>query len=96
VRDLAHAGKPLGRLKVGQGVDNLEYDASHHRLFIAAGKHALLTIARVSTDGALASEASVATSRGARNPVADKRGKVYVEDAEHGKLLVIDPDARGK
>jgi len=35
---------------VGLGVDNLEYDSSSHRLFIAAGKDGSLTIARLSED----------------------------------------------
>jgi DNA-binding beta-propeller fold protein YncE len=91
--DLAHDGKPVGQLKAGLGVDNLDYDASRHRLFIAAGKDAQLTIARVTSAGGLVSEATVTTSQGARNPVVDKRGKVYVEDSAHARLLMVDPDA---
>jgi outer membrane protein assembly factor BamB len=90
--DLAH-GKPVGRVKTGGGVDNLEYDARRHRLFIASGKDGLLTIARVADGGALTVEATAPTSKGARNPVADARGIVYVEDAQNGQLIVVEPDA---
>ena len=91
VADLAHPGKFLSRLKTGAGVDNLEYDPARHRLFIAAAKDGTLTIARVSNAGALVPEATIPTAQGARNPVVDNRGRVYVEDAQHGQLLVIDP-----
>jgi DNA-binding beta-propeller fold protein YncE len=93
VVDLAHPRKTLSRLKTGAGVDNLAYDPARHRLFIAAAKNGTLTIARVSNAGDLIPEATVPTKKGARNPVVDKDGRVYVEDAQGGQLLVIDPNA---
>ena len=93
VADLAHPGKFLSRLKTGSGVDNLEYDPARHRLFIAAAKDGTLTIARVSNVGALVPEATIPTGQGARNPVVDNRGRLYVEDPQRGQLLVIDPDS---
>jgi DNA-binding beta-propeller fold protein YncE len=91
--DLAHEGKLLGRLKTGGGVDNLEYDARKRRLFVAAGKDGNLTIAHVADSGALEVVATVPTAKGARNPVADARGTVYIADSLGGQLLVVDPDA---
>lgn len=93
VFDLAHGGKALGRIKTGGGVDTLEYDPRARRLFVAAGKDGTLTIARVTDGGALEVEATVPTAKGARNPVADAHGTVYVADSQGGQLLVVNPDA---
>ena len=93
VFDLAHGGKALGRIKTGGGVDTLEYDPRARRLFVAAGKDGTLTIARVTDGGALEVEATVPTAKGARNPVADAHGTVYVADSQGGQLLVVSPDA---
>jgi DNA-binding beta-propeller fold protein YncE len=91
--DLGHEGKRVGRVDTGEGVDNVEYDARRRRLFVAASRDGRLTIARVTDAGALVAEATVATGNGARNPVTDARGLVYVEHSGGGELLVIDPDA---
>jgi len=93
VFDLAHGGKSVSRVDTGAGVDNIEYDARRRRLFVAAGRAARLTIVRVADKGALIAEATVETGNGARNPVADARGVVYVEHSEGAELLVIDPEA---
>jgi Peptidase propeptide and YPEB domain len=90
--DLAHDGKLVSRLKTGGGVDNLEYDALKRRLFVASGKDGTLTIAHVTDSGMLEALATVPTAKGARNPIADARGTVYVEDSAGGQLLVVDPD----
>jgi DNA-binding beta-propeller fold protein YncE len=86
--DLTHEQHLVGRLKTGAGVDNPEYDAPRRRLLIAAGKDGSLTIARVTNDGLIA-ETTVPTSKGARNPVVDSRGRIYVTDAERGQILVV-------
>jgi DNA-binding beta-propeller fold protein YncE len=89
--DLAHGGKVVGRVKTGGGVDNLAYDPAKRLLFVASGKDATLTIAHVGDGGALDLYAMVPTAPGARNPVVDARGAVYVEDAAGGQLLVFGP-----
>jgi uncharacterized membrane protein YkoI len=93
VLDLAHGGKMVGTLKTGGGVDAIEYDAGRRRLFVASGKDGVLAVAGVAENGTLTLEATVQTSKGARNPVIDARGTVYVEDSERRQLLVIDVDA---
>ena len=90
VLDLAHEGKVVGRLKTGGGVDNLDYDVSSRRLLVASAKDGTMTIAHVADGGALETVAVVPTAIGARNPIVDARGKAYVEDAQGGRLLVID------
>jgi DNA-binding beta-propeller fold protein YncE len=91
VLDLANDGRASGQLKTGSGVDLIEYDARERRLFVASAKDGSLTIAQVRDGGALALEAVVPTGKGARNPVVDARGMLYVADSERGQLLVIDP-----
>jgi DNA-binding beta-propeller fold protein YncE len=92
--DLAHDGKSVGRLKTGGGVDNIEYDAQRRRLFVASRDDGTLTIARVTDAGALEVEAVAPTVKGARNPITDASGTVYIEDSAGGRLLVVDPDAK--
>lgn len=93
VFDLAKDGRVLDRLKTGAGVDGLEYDAGRRRLLVASAKDGILTIARLSDDGQLTVQAKIATHAGVRNPVSDKRGRVYLPDSEVGQLIVVDPES---
>jgi DNA-binding beta-propeller fold protein YncE len=92
--DLAHDGKIVGHLKTGKGVDNLDYNAARKLLYIASSQDALLTIASVADNGALAAVTTVKTSKGARNPVLDSAGTAYVSDSANGKVLVIPAPAK--
>lgn len=89
--DLAREGKIVSRLKTGAGVDNIDYFPPRSLLYIASGKDAKLTIARVGDDGTLTVIAAVPTADGARNPVVDGVGTAYVSDSHGGKLIVIEP-----
>jgi len=89
--DLAHDGKVVGRIKTGAGVDNLEYAAQARRLYIASGADGMLTVADVADGGAIKSVAQVATATGARNPILDGAGTLYVEDSAGGRLIVVRP-----
>jgi DNA-binding beta-propeller fold protein YncE len=92
VLDLAHDGKAVGRLKTGGGVDDIAYDAQKRRLFVASSKDGTLTIAHVSDSGAIDLVATLPTAPGARNPVLDASGTLFVEDSGRGQLLIIDPN----
>ena len=89
--NLAHDGKVLGRITTGAGVDNPEYDAARRLLFIAAGADSEMVIAHVNDRGVPRKIASVPTAKGARNPVLDAHGNVYIEDSSGGRLLVVEP-----
>lgn len=95
VFDLAHAGKELGRLKTGGGVDNLDYDPRRRLLFVASGRDANMVIARIDDAGVPRKTATVPTSKGSRNPVLDDRGTAYVEDSINGRLLIVEPGRDG-
>jgi len=89
--DLEHGGKVLGRIATGAGVDNPAYDPARRLLFIASGADGEMVMAHVDDGGVPRKIASVPTAKGARNPVLDARGNVYVEDSSGGRLLVVEP-----
>jgi DNA-binding beta-propeller fold protein YncE len=80
VLDGGHDGAPLGKLDTGAGVDNIEYLEPTRWLYIAAGKAARLTVARIDDKGQPSVVASGATAEGARNAVVDSNGTIYLVD----------------
>jgi DNA-binding beta-propeller fold protein YncE len=92
------SGKQVGHVVTGGGVDNLAYDPTptptptRPALYIASAKDGTLVKASVLGDGKLHASSPVPTAPGARNPIVDARGTVYLEDREGGKLLVLRPD----
>jgi hypothetical protein len=89
--DLAHDGRVAGRVGTGGGVDNIDYHAGKHLLYVASAKDGTLTIARAGDGGDLAIVATATTAKGARNPVVDSAGTAYVADSLGGKLIVVEP-----
>ena len=91
VLDAGHDGKLLSSVDTGEEVDNIDFVASRHELYAAAGGAANLTVAHLDAQGKLTPTATVATAPGARNAVATDEGTVYVTDSRGGKLLVARP-----
>jgi hypothetical protein len=91
--DLSRDGRVVGRVKVGGGVDNLDYHGPRGLLYVASAKEGTLTIARVGEGGALTIAATRPTAKGARNPVVDAKGTAYIADTAGGRLIVIAPPA---
>ena len=89
VVDTSREGALLFRADTGAGVDNIDYVASRHELFVASGKDARLTVFRVDDQGALQTTATAVTAPGARTVVADAHGNAYVIDPKEGKILVV-------
>jgi len=87
VLDAGHDGAQLGKLDCGAGIDNVDYVGG--KLYVAAGKAAKLTVARVDDKGQLTVVAIGDSSDGARNAVADASGNSYVADSMGGRLLVF-------
>ena len=90
-RDLARAGKEVGRLKTAGGVDNIDYAPKRGLLFVASGLGATLTVARVGSTGALSAVTSIPTAQGARCVVAAADGTAFVADSAGGRLIVVKP-----
>jgi hypothetical protein len=89
VLDGAHDGAVLAKLDTGAGVDNIDWLEPQRLLFVAGGKAAKLTIARVDDKGMPTVVASGASTDGARNGVADASGNTYVADPVNARLLVF-------
>jgi DNA-binding beta-propeller fold protein YncE len=92
VLDAAHDGARLGKLETGAGVDNI--DLSGETVYVAAARAGRLTVATIDGKGQFAIVATGDTAEGARNPVADARGNVYVADSQGARLLVFAAQAR--
>jgi DNA-binding beta-propeller fold protein YncE len=82
-------GAIVSKLDTGPGVDNFDYVASRHALYVAAGGAAKLTVAQLDDKGMLQSRGTFATAKGARNAVAADDGTAYVADGPEGKILVV-------
>lgn len=93
VLDAGHDGQVLSSIDTGAGIDNIDYVASRHELYAAAGRAAKLTVARLDAQGKLTLVASVPTAAGARNAVATDDGVAYLTDSAEGKVLVVSPAA---
>jgi DNA-binding beta-propeller fold protein YncE len=87
--DAGHDGKRLGEAKVGAGVDNIDYLAARHEVFVAAGRDGKLAVFRLDAKGTLEPIATVQTAEGARTVVADAEGTAYVVDPRSGGILVV-------
>jgi hypothetical protein len=87
VLDAAHDGAQLGKLDAGAGVDNI--DVVDQAVYVAAGKAARLTVAKIDDKGQFAIVATGDTPEGARNAVADGRGNTYVGDSQGARLFVF-------
>jgi DNA-binding beta-propeller fold protein YncE len=97
VLDVGHAGAILSSVDTGDGVDDLDYAAGPHLLYVAAAKAAQLTVARMDGAGQLTVAARVATRPGARNGVVGKGGRVYLAHSGSSKLneiVVVEPSGR--
>jgi hypothetical protein len=94
VLDAGHDGRIVSRLDTGAGVDNIDYVPSRQDLYVAAGRAAKLTVARLDDHGTLVPVASADTAAGARNAVATEDGVAYVTHSAEGRLLVVTPSPR--
>lgn len=86
VLDAEHNGEELSSIDTGDGVDDLNYSAATHMLYVGAARAARLTVARVDASGKLTIIAEVPTHEGARNGVVTKNGAVYLAHSQLGTL----------
>jgi DNA-binding beta-propeller fold protein YncE len=90
--DVAHDGSVVGSLDTGEGVDDFDYAAGTHRVYVGAGKAAKLTVATLDAKGGLTAVATVATKEGARNGVVSSDGRVYLAHGKGSELVVVGPE----
>jgi hypothetical protein len=89
VLDLAKDGAVAGRLKTGEGVDNIDYWPAQRSVYLASGRAAKLAVAHLSETGALTQTTEVPTSDGIRVVVVDGQGTAYLPDSKGARLLVV-------
>jgi DNA-binding beta-propeller fold protein YncE len=87
--DVAHDGKLVGQIAVGDGVDDLDY--ANHLVYAGAAKSGSLAIASLSPTGSLTARATVQTATGARNGVVAANGAVYLAHGQGSELVVVAP-----
>ena len=87
--DVGHDGAALGSIDTGDGVDDLDYDAAAHRVYVGAARAATLTVASLDATGKLAAVATIATKDGARNGVVAGDGRVYLARGKGAELVVV-------
>jgi DNA-binding beta-propeller fold protein YncE len=92
--DVAHDGAQLGSVDTGEGVDDFDYSAADHRVYVGAAKAAKLTVAVLDEKGGLSPIASVPTKEGARNGVVTSDGRIYLSHSKASELVVVAPQAR--
>lgn len=92
VLDVAHEGRELSSAPTGDGVDIIDYDAEHGRLYVPGATSATLTILSVSSTGALKQVATRPVAKGSHCATTDGRGHVFVGDPKGGRLLVIEDE----
>lgn len=90
ILDAKSDGALAWKLPTGAGVDDVEYVAGTKTLYVAAGKDARLTVARID-DAGPALVATATTAPRARNAVVDAKGNAYVIDPAAPRLLVVSP-----
>ena len=71
-------GAVLSSIETGDGVDDIDYSAKTHQLYVGAARAGKLTIARDDAAGKLSLVASIPTPAGARNPAVASNGTVYL------------------
>ncbi len=86
--DVAHAGKQLGAVPTGKGVDIIAYSPALAHLYVPGGDSATLTIISVSSAGELAVLGTVPAAEDSHCVTTDDAGHAYVCDPKHGALIV--------
>jgi DNA-binding beta-propeller fold protein YncE len=85
-------GAIVGAVDTGDGVDDFDYSAQTHSVYVGAARSGNLTIASLDpATGALAVKATVPTEEGARNGVVAANGAVYLAASKAGELVVVSP-----
>jgi DNA-binding beta-propeller fold protein YncE len=93
VLDAGRDGRILSSIDTGEGVDDIDYVPSTHRVYAGAGRAAALTVAEVGAGGKLRLVATVPTHAGARNAAVTDQGVVYLAHGGGGltDMVVASP-----
>ena len=92
--DVTHQGAVVGRLAVGDGVDDLDLDAAARTVYAGGSKAASLAVISLLPDGSLVMKVQTPTAEGARNGVVAANGEVYLSHAKGSELVVLIPEKK--
>lgn len=90
--DVAHGGAVVGKIAVGDGVDDLDLDATARTVYAGGGKAASLSVISLMPDGSLVMKLQTPTVEGARNGVVAANGDVYLSHAKGSEIVVLVPE----
>lgn len=88
LRSLDSKGAIVARLETGAGVDNVDWLAAKHLLYVASSKAGTLTVVEASADGSLKAVSSTPIPAG-RTVMVDGEGNAYIPDSKQGRLIVV-------
>jgi hypothetical protein len=85
----AVGGEVLARRKVGPSIDIISYDAVHQRVHAASAAKHQLDVVKMSPSGELNTEYVVPTASTASCVVTDAKGRAWICDPTHGRVLRV-------
>ena len=80
--------KTVASAPAADGIDIIDYDRAHHRLFAPGARSATMSVFDVAQNGSLTLAATVPVVRGAHCVVLDDHGRAWVCDPDGGKALI--------
>jgi DNA-binding beta-propeller fold protein YncE len=89
VLDVDHGGRLLGTASSGAGVDVIAYSPALGHAYVPGARSATLAIVGIGANGAPAILGTAPTAKGAHCVATDDRGRAWVCDPEHGRLLAF-------
>ena len=89
VLNLKDNGAVVGHIQAGEGIDTIDYSASQHALYLAAGRAGKMFVVGVNDKGALALSSQQETADGIRAVVLDVQGNAYLPDSKGARLLMV-------
>jgi hypothetical protein len=89
VLDIANAGKQLGEVSAGMGVDVCAYNPTLHHMYLAGQDSKDLSIIGISAAGVPTVLGKLATGAGSQMVAADEYGNAWVGDPGGGRLLKV-------
>jgi DNA-binding beta-propeller fold protein YncE len=92
VLDAGKDGAIIGKVAIGDGVDDLDFIAASHTIYAGGGEAGELAVVDMAPTGALTLRTKVPTAPGARNGVVTSDGTIYLQHARGSELVVIAPE----
>jgi DNA-binding beta-propeller fold protein YncE len=83
------SGRKLSEMKIGKGVDIIDFDPGLRHVYAPSGSDGRLSILSLSKGGKLKLLGTMVAERGVHCVTSDKQGQIYVCDPRHGAVIVF-------